>query len=596
MTEAIVERRSLVARLLREHLLPHGRRMAVALVWMALAAASIAALPLFLQTLTDMAFAEGDPELLHAIAGGVVLVFILRGLATYFQAVLMSDVGRRIVADLQSRMFARLMANDIAAFHAMASGTLMSRFVSDVTLLNQMVSSAATGVGLQALSIVGLVAAMFVIDWQLALIIFLVIPAVVLPVAWLGRRMRRVTHRTQEEIGQFNARLSQVFQGIRQVKAYTAEAREIAATDRQVWRIADLQQKTAHIRSVINPIMETLAGVAIAAVIVFAGEQVMGGTRTPGVFFGFVGAVLLAYQPMRKLANLNAVVQQGLAATERLFDVIDLRPSIVDRPDAKAPDRMTGAVSLVDVDFAYHPGAPALDGVSIEIPAGHTVALVGPSGAGKSTVLNLIPRFYDVDGGSVRIDDVDIRDLALESLRRQIALVSQEVVLFDDTVRANIAYGRPDADEAAIRSAAEAAAAADFIQRLPEGYDTRIGEHGVRLSGGQRQRLSIARAMLKDAPILLLDEATAALDTESERLVQQALSRLKQGRTTLVIAHRLSTVTSADTIYVMDRGRVIEQGNHASLIAAGGLYARLWSLQTAISAASDEPQLAEAGD
>jgi len=319
-------------------------------------------------------------------------------------------------------------------------------------------------------------------------------------------------------------------------------------------------------------------------VIYFGGRQVIAGAAEPGDFFAFITALLLAYRPLKSVANLNTVLQEGLAAAQRVFAVIDIEPQVVDRPGAAALEIGGGAITFDDVHFRYHADAPALNGVTLSVPAGHTVALVGPSGAGKSTILNLIPRFYDAEAGATRIDNQNVADVTLASLRGAIALVSQEITLFDDSVGANIAYGRRGADQAAIEAAARAAAAHGFITDLPQGYDTRVGEHGARLSGGQRQRIAIARAMLKDAPILLLDEATASLDTESERQVQAALAALKKGRTTLVIAHRLSTVRDADLIYVIEAGRVAEQGSHDELVAAGGLYARLHALQFAEAA------------
>jgi ATP-binding cassette, subfamily B, bacterial MsbA len=327
--------------------------------------------------------------------------------------------------------------------------------------------------------------------------------------------------------------------------------------------------------------MEALGGTAVAVVIAYGGYQVIDGTRTPGAFFSFITALLLAYQPLKSLANLNASLQEGLAAAQRVFDVLDIEPDIQDQPGAWPLSVAGGEIRFDEVRFGYQPHAVALDGISLTVPAGSTVALVGPSGAGKSTVLNLIPRFYDVSSGGIAIDGQDVRTVTLSSLRGALALVAQEASLFDDTVRANIAYGRLSASEAEIEAAAAAAGADRFIAELPKGYDTLVGEHGMRLSGGQRQRLAIARAMLKDAPILLLDEATSALDNESERQVQAALKRLMQGRTTLVIAHRLSTIVGADLICVMDRGRIVESGKHAQLLARGGLYARLYETQFA---------------
>jgi subfamily B ATP-binding cassette protein MsbA len=346
-------------------------------------------------------------------------------------------------------------------------------------------------------------------------------------------------------------------------------------------RLFALINRAARTRSRASPVMETLGGAAIAIVILYGGHQVIGGARTPGALFSFITALLLAYQPMKSLANLNASLQEGLAAAQRVFEVLDVEPAIRDLPGARPLSIARGEICFDNVRFGYIPGTAAIDGISLTIPAGRTVALVGPSGAGKSTIINLIPRFFDVDHGAIAIDGQDIRSVTLASLRGAVALVAQEVSLFDDTVRANIAYGRFGASLAEIEAAARAAAADTFIRELPDGYDTIVGEHGVRLSGGQRQRIAIARAMLKDAPILLLDEATSALDSEAERQVQLALNTLIRGRTTLVVAHRLSTVQGADLICVVDRGQIVESGRHAELMAKDGVYTRLYSMQFA---------------
>jgi len=375
--------------------------------------------------------------------------------------------------------------------------------------------------------------------------------------------------------------LSQTFQGARLVKAYGMEPYEEGRATGLFERVFALVDRANRTRSRAGPMMEALGGAAIAMVILYGGHEVIAAARTPGAFFSFITALLLAYQPVKSLANLNASLQEGLAAAQRVFEVIDIEPTIRDLPGAWPLRIAGGEVRFNDVRFAYANGKTALAGVSLSVPAGKTVALVGSSGAGKSTILNLIPRFYDVAAGTVTIDGMDVRQATLASLRGAIALVSQEVSLFDDTVRANIAYGRFGASEAEIVAAAEAAAADEFIRALPEGYDTQVGEHGIKLSGGQRQRLTIARAMLKNAPILLLDEATSALDTESERQVQAALKALMHGRTTVVIAHRLSTVIDADIIHVIDAGRVAESGTHGELLRQNGIYARLYALQFA---------------
>jgi ATP-binding cassette, subfamily B, bacterial MsbA len=397
----------------------------------------------------------------------------------------------------------------------------------------------------------------------------------------MSRRMRKVSLNFQDEMGHYNALLSQVFQGARHVKAYGMEAHETARAVALTERIYRLFERASRVRAAASPLMEGLGGVGIALVILYGGWQVTHGARTAGDFLSFVTALMLAYQPFKQLSGLNVTVQEGMAAAQRIFEMIDIEPAIQDRPDAKPLEVTEGAVRLEKVSFAYGTGEMVLNEIDLDIPAGRKVALVGPSGAGKSTVLNLIPRFYDVGGGRLTIDGQDVRGATLASLRGAIGLVSQEVSLFDDTVRANIAYGRPDASEAEIVAAARQAAAHDFIMDLPKGYDTVVGEMGTRLSGGQRQRLSIARAMLKNAPILLLDEATSALDTESERQIQDALKLLMAGRTSIVIAHRLSTIIDADLIYAIEGGRVVEVGRHQDLLQRRGVYARLWALQFA---------------
>jgi subfamily B ATP-binding cassette protein MsbA len=399
--------------------------------------------------------------------------------------------------------------------------------------------------------------------------------------------MRRASHSVQAETAELTGLLDDVFKGVRQVKAYGMERYEQDRADRMFESIYALLYKTTKIGARAAPMLESLGGFVFAGILAFGGWQVLHGQATVGNFMAFFVAMLLAYQPMRRIAGLNTRMQMGLAAAERVFEIVDYRAEIADAPDAKPLSARSYDVRLSAVDFAYGEAAPALHGVALDAPSGKVTALVGPSGAGKSTVLNLIPRFYDVNGGAVTVGGQDVRDLTLDSLRTAIALVTQETGLFNDTVGNNIAYGRPDATDDEIREAAKNAAADEFIVRLPDGYDTMVGERGVFLSGGQRQRISIARAMLKNAPILLLDEATSALDTESEQQVQVALQRLMQGRTTIVIAHRLSTVVDADMIYVFDKGRIVESGRHAELVAGGGLYARLSELQFREGAATE---------
>jgi ATP-binding cassette, subfamily B, bacterial MsbA len=572
---------ALVWRLARDFMRPHVRRILFAFLLMGLAAGSTAGRAWLMEPVLDRIFVAREGSLLLLIAGSALALALVKGLADYGDAVLMTRVGQRVIADVQLALFARLMRADLAYFYAHSSGTLISRFTSDAALLRGAAANVLGAIGKDAVTVVFLVGVMFYQDWLLALISFFVFPLAIRPIVAIGRRIRRVTASAQAEIGQFTTLLSQTFQGARHVKAYGMEEYEERRAAGLIERLFSLIDRGTRTRSRASPMMETLGGTAIAVVILYGGHQVISGARTPGALFSFITALLLAYQPLKSMANLNASLQEGLAAAQRIFEVLDVEPAIRDLPGARPLRISGGEIRFEDVRFGYVPGTPVIGGLSLTIPAGHTVALVGPSGAGKSTILNLIPRFYDIERGSITIDGQNVREVTIASLREAIALVAQEVSLFDDTVCANIAYGRFGASSAEIEEAARAAAADDFIHELPQSYDTMVGEHGVRLSGGQRQRIAIARAMLKNAPILLLDEATSALDSESERHVQRALNALIRGRTTLVIAHRLSTVQGADLICVLDRGQIVETGRHPELLARGGLYARLYAMQFA---------------
>ena len=572
--------RALWKRLIREFLRPHFGRMGLAVLCMVVVAAAQSANILLLKGVFDKIFIDkGGYSLLYLFAGAVFALAVIKGFADYFQTVLMTTIGQRIVAEIQVKLFKKLIRADLAYFQNTPTGQLISRFTTDANMLRNAAAQSLTGLGRDALMLIGLVGSMFDLDWRLTLISLVFFPIAILPIQRVSRRMRKVSINFQEEMGRFNTLLNQVFQGARHVKAYGMEAHETQRAVEVTERVYKLVERVSRIRSAASPVMESLGGVTVAAIILYGGYQVMDGTRTVGDLMGFIAALLIAYAPFKSVASLQVSQQEGLAAAQRIFQVMDVEPAIQDRPGAKPLAITGGAIRFEEVHFHYGEHAPALNGVDLEIPAGRKVALVGLSGAGKSTILNLIPRFYDVGAGAVTIDGMDVRDATLASLRAAIGLVSQEISLFDDTVRSNIAYGRPGASETEIVSAAKAAAAHDFILELPQGYDTLVGEHGIRLSGGQRQRLAIARAMLKSAPILLLDEATSALDTESERLVQDALRRLATGRTSIVIAHRLSTIVDADLIYVIDQGRVAETGTHDELLARRGIYARLWDMQ-----------------
>lgn len=571
---------SLVSRLWCEHIKPYRWHVVRGLMCMAVAALTTAMLAKMLQPLFDDVFMARNEAMLLQVAMLVLGVFILKGFSSFGESVSMIYVGQKIIGDIQRRLFDHFITADLAYFHARSSGELVSRFTNDVTLMRNAVTTALTGMGKDTLAIFFLIGLMFYQDWLLASLAFFVFPVAIIPIVKIGQKMRKVSLNTQQEMGAFTILLHQVFQGMRVVKSYAMETYEQKRAHHLIDNLSRLNIKGGRVRAASHPIMETLGGIAIVIVILYGGTQVIAGNRTTGAFISFITALLLAYEPMKRLANLNANLQEGLAAAFRVFEAIDLKPTIVSPPHAPPLIVKKGEIALKAVSFKYPNGKKALKNVSLNISAGHRIALVGPSGSGKSTLLNLIPRFYDVTSGSIMIDGMDIRDVTLSSLRSQIALVSQEVILFDDTVRANIAYGSGGgASEEDIVKAAKAAAAHNFIMHLPEGYDTLVGEQGIRLSGGQRQRLSIARAMLKNAPLLLLDEATSSLDTESERQVQTALNRLMEGRTTIVVAHRLSTVVDADMIYVIEEGEVSEKGTHLQLLENNKTYARLVELQ-----------------
>ncbi|MBT3238038.1 MAG: ATP-binding cassette domain-containing protein [Rhodospirillaceae bacterium] len=568
-------------RLLSESVRPYAGTIALAVFFMVIVAAATAASAWLMEPIIDEVFVAKDRDALVWVAGAVLATFVIKGIANYLQVTLISRVGLKIIADKQNQLYAHLSRMDLGFFHDNPTGTLISRFTVDIGMMRAVVSNALTSLGKDLFSLIFLVGLMFYQNWELAFISIFVFPLAILPIVRLGRRIRKVTVNTQIETGLFMTLLEQTFQGIRVVKSYGMEAYEQSRVGGLVETIFNLTFKAARIRAIVSPTMETLGGVAIAVVVIYGGHQVINDERTTGELFSFITALLLAYDPMKRLANLNVSIQEGLAGAARLFDLLDTEPSIQDAPDAKALENVRGKISFSNVRFSYGPDDPALHDITLEVPAGRRVALVGPSGAGKSTILNLIPRFYDINAGTVSIDDQDVRGLTMASLHTNAALVSQEITLFDDTVRANIAYGRAGATDEEIQDAARHAAADGFIRELAQGYDTQVGEQGVKLSGGQRQRLAIARAMLKNAPILLLDEATSALDTESERQVQTALNELMSGRTTLVIAHRLSTVVDADLIYVIEGGRITESGTHTDLLKKGGSYAKLYTLQFA---------------
>ena len=584
----------LVRRLVREQLWPQRGRILLTFICMVLVGGASASMIYLLKDVVDDVLVSRDRTMLYLLPAIIIGLALVSGIAGYFEAVNMEVLGHRMVANLQRLMYRGIIRADLQFFHDNSVGRLISRFINDAGLLRFSVAKALTGLMKDSLLVIFLVTILIVHNWFLALLTVVVFPLALYPIVRIGKRMRKISRNTQVETGEMTTLLDETFQGARHVKAYTMEEQETARATVAIEKIFFLTRKAARVQAISRPLMESLGGIAMALAILYGGSQVIDGEMTTGELASFLAALLAAYKPMKNIANLNATLQQGLAAAQRVFSILDIEPQIADRDGAAPLAQVRGEIKFDDVRFSYSSKGTALNGIDLDIAAGKTVALVGPSGAGKSTILNLIPRFYDPQGGTVTIDGQDVRDVTLESLRDAIALVSQEISLFDETIRANIAYGKPGATEEEITRAAIDADAHDFISALPDGYDTHVGGRGVKLSGGQRQRIAIARAMVKDAPILLLDEATSALDTETERQVQGALARLKQGRTTVVIAHRLSTIVDADTIFVMEDGRVVETGSHAELLAREGAYSRLYALQFSDEDVTEQPAAASA--
>jgi ATP-binding cassette, subfamily B, bacterial MsbA len=509
---------------------------------------------------------------------GVIALFLIRGVCRYTNEYFMRTAGQLAVQDVRNEIYSRNMRLGLGFFTRHPTGTLMSRVTNDVTVMQDGVGSMTTGLFRDLVSAVSLLCVVFYRNWELAIITFVVIPATVYPASRLGKRIKRLSKQGQGKMGALNSILQETYSGIKVIKAFGLEERETNKFVRYNAELYDTLRKSIKYDGLSTPIMEFIISFGIAAVIWVGGNSVMQGKMTASEFFSFITAMILVFTPVKRILGTYNVVERALGAAERVFEILDQKPEVLDAPDAIEVEQVVGNVEFREVSFRYD-DEYVLQRVNLQARKGEVVALVGPSGGGKSTLVSLISRFYDPSEGAVFIDGRDIRSMTLKSLLQNVALVDQETVLFNDSIANNIRYGRSDASDAEVEAAALAAYAHDFILELPGGYETNIGDRGLRLSGGQRQRICIARAILKDAPILILDEATSALDTESEQMVQAALNNLMQNRTTFVIAHRLSTIVHADTILVMDRGEIVEKGNHGTLVPRGGIYSRLHGMQ-----------------
>jgi len=560
---------------LRPYVWPY---LVLAVVCMLAHSATSGALPFITKKIFDDVFAKKDEAVLAYLPFVLVGIFIFRGVFSFGQDYLMAYISGRVVTDIRNKLNAHTLSLSLFFFHRYPTGNLVSRITSDVGVAAGAMTDAVVSVMRESTSLIALVGAAFYMDPWLALISFIVFPASVLPVIKLGKRIRRFTRKGQVKIAFLLTLLHETIQGTRIVKAFGMESYEQERFVKESERLFKLGIRATRIRAVVGPMMELLSALAIGGVVWYGGFSVIGGSRTQGQFMAFLTAMFMMYQPFKKLASTNSTVQQGIAAAERVYEILDTQPDVQEKVDAKSAAKLSQGIRFHDVSFGYGHKA-VLKNIDLNIGSGEMVALVGVSGVGKSTLADLVPRFYDVTGGKITLDGVDIRDLTLASLRSQIGIVNQQTFLFNDTVKNNIAYGDRSKGVEQIIAAAKAAHAHDFVTALPQGYDTVIGELGLKLSGGERQRLSIARALLKDPPILILDEATSSLDSESERLVQDALERLMAGRTTLVIAHRLSTIHKADRIVVLVNGGIAEQGTHNELLQLKTEYHKLYTLQ-----------------
>ncbi|SCM79253.1 Uncharacterized ABC transporter ATP-binding protein y4gM [uncultured Pleomorphomonas sp.] len=579
-----------LVRLFRANFRPYLWRYVFALAMMIVAALATAGSAYIIKDIINKIFIDKNGGLVFVIAGAIVVIYLVKGFATYFSSVTLTKIGNSMVARLQRQLYDAVLRQDIAFFQRHALGDIMMRISQNASAARSAIDLVVLSLGRDLFTLVSLVGVMVVQNPTMSALSLLIAPPAVYGIIHLLKKVRTAARKEVMTSAQIITIVQESVQGIRVVKSFGLEDRLRAAFEVATGNVERLANRMAMLGARSSPLMETLGGFAIAFVVMFGGYQIVHYNADPGAFFSFITALLLAYEPAKKLARFNLDIERALVGVRMMYEVLDLVPELQSAPDAVEARFDTATVGFDRVDFAYGE-APVLRSLSLTAPANSVVALVGPSGAGKSTVFSLVERFFDPKAGAVLINGTDIRRFTVESLRRHIALVTQDTFLFDGTVAANIADGRPDATPAEIEAAARDANAYDFIMAMPGGFGARVGEGGGNLSGGQRQRIAIARAILRQAPILLLDEATSALDAQAERDIQEALGRLMKGRTTFVIAHRLATVRDADIIYVMDKGEVVQSGNHAQLMAEGGLYAHLRALQF-----KDEKPRAEAAE
>jgi len=568
-----------IIRQLYNIVIPYKIKLFVSMIAMVLVAAFTGSQAWLVRDLLDKIFINKSLFYLNVLPLVVMFVFFLKGVFFYIYSLTLEQVGQSIVRDLRIRIFEHVHAQPLSFFYSMPTGTLISRVISDVNLLQGAVSNALVGVLRDFFQVIILLGVIFYMNWRLALFSFAILPLAILSIVYFGRIFRRLSIRSQEETARVSNILHETITGNRIVKAFGMEEYEAKRFSTQVYKLYDIVIKDAKNRSIQHPYMEFIGGIAIALIIWFGGNEVIKGNATPGAFFSFLTALIMAYDPVKGVSRINSTIQQGLAAASRVFSLLDVQPEITDKENAIDLPPFGKTIEFDSVSFSYDKVKPVLKNINLKINKGEALAIVGPSGSGKTTLTNLIPRFFDINKGRILIDGRDIRDVTMYSLRNQIAIVTQQTILFNDTIRNNISYGNYERSEEEIRKAADAAYALSFIENFPDGFDTLIGEGGTKLSGGERQRISIARAILKNAPILILDEATSALDTESEREVQNALENLMKNRTTLVIAHRLSTITNADRIIVIKNGEIVEDGTHNTLLKKRGEYELLYRMQ-----------------